>query len=58
MLYLYVETDKDHIALRYKEKEGDIKRFKGHANNGQILKDIDQQYIGTVSAAFSIAKKA
>lgn len=36
--YLYVEADEDHIALQYKEKKGDIKRFKGHADNGQIVK--------------------
>lgn len=36
--YLYVEADEDHIALQYKEKKGDIKRFQGHADNGQIVK--------------------
>ena len=36
--YLYVEADEDHIALQYKEKKGDIRRFKGHADNGQIVK--------------------
>ncbi len=36
--YLYVEADEDHIALQYKEKKGDIKRYKGHADNGQIVK--------------------
>ena len=36
--YLYVEADEDHIALQYKEKKGDIRRYKGHADNGQIIK--------------------
>ena len=36
--YLYVEADEDHIALQYKEKKGDIKRFQGHADNGQMIK--------------------
>ena len=36
--YLYVEADEDHIALQYKEKKGDVKRYKGHADNGQIVK--------------------
>ena len=36
--YLYVEADEDHIALQFKEKKGDIKRCKGHADNGQIVK--------------------
>jgi len=36
--YLYVEADEDHIALQYKEEKGDIKRYKGHADNGQIVK--------------------
>ncbi len=36
--YLYVEADEDHIALQYKEKKGDIKRYRGHADNGQIVK--------------------
>lgn len=36
--FLYVEADEDHIALQYKEEKGDIKRYKGHADNGQIVK--------------------
>ncbi len=36
--YLYVEADEDHIALQYKEKKGDVKRFRGHGDNGQIIK--------------------
>lgn len=36
--YLYVEADEDHIALQYKEKKGDVKRYQGHADNGQIVK--------------------
>lgn len=36
--YLYVEADEDHIALQYKEKKGDIHRYKGHGDNGQIVK--------------------
>ena len=36
--YLYVEADEDHISLQYKEKKGDVKRYKGHADNGQIVK--------------------
>ena len=36
--YLYVEADEDHIALQYKEEKGDIKRYKGHADNHQIVK--------------------
>lgn len=36
--YLYVEADEDHIALQYKKKKGDVKRYKGHADNGQIVK--------------------
>lgn len=36
--YLYVEADEDHIALQFHEKKGDIKRFKGHADNTQIVK--------------------
>ena len=36
--YLYVEADEDHIALQYKEKKGDVRRYKGHADNGQIVK--------------------
>lgn len=35
---LYVEADEDHIALQYKKEKGDIKRYKGHADNGQIVK--------------------
>lgn len=35
---LYVEADKDHIALQFHEKKGDIKRFKGHGDNGRIIK--------------------
>lgn len=36
--YLYVEADEDHVALQFHEKKGDIKRYKGHADNGQIVK--------------------
>lgn len=36
--YLYVEADEDHIALQYKEKKGDTKRFKGHA---EVLTESD-----------------
>ena len=36
--YLYVEADEDHISLQYKEKKGDVKRYKGYADNGQIIK--------------------
>lgn len=36
--YLYVEADEDHIALQFHEKKGDIKCFKGHADNIQIVK--------------------
>ena len=36
--YLYVEADEDHIALQYHKKKGDIKRWKGHGDNGQIIK--------------------
>lgn len=35
---LYVEADEDHIALQFHEKKGDIKRFKGHGDNGCIIK--------------------
>ena len=27
--YLYVEADEDQIALQYKEKKEDVKRFRG-----------------------------
>lgn len=36
--YLYVEADEDHIALQFHKKKGDIKRWKGHGDNGQIIK--------------------
>ena len=36
--YLYVEADEDHIALQFHKKKGDIKRWKGHRDNGQIVK--------------------
>lgn len=36
--YLYVEADEDHIALQFHEKKGDVKRFKGYADNTQIVK--------------------
>ncbi len=36
--YLYVEADEGHAALQFHEKKGDIKRFKGHAGNNQIVK--------------------
>lgn len=36
--YLYVEADEDHAALQFHEKKGDIKRYKGHADNGQMVK--------------------
>ena len=35
---LYVEADEDHIALQFHEKKGDVKRWKGHGDNGQIVK--------------------
>lgn len=35
---LYVEADEDHAALQFHEKKGDIKRFKGHADNTQMVK--------------------
>ena len=35
---LYVEADEDHAALQFHKKKGDIKRFKGHADNTQIVK--------------------
>lgn len=36
--YLYVEADEDHIALQFHKKKGDIKRWKGHGDNSQIVK--------------------
>lgn len=36
--YLYVEADEDHIALQFHKKKGDIKRWKGQGDNGQIIK--------------------
>ena len=33
---LYVEADEDHIALQFHEKKGE--RFKGHGDNGRIIK--------------------
>lgn len=36
--YLYVEADEDHVPLQFHEKKGDIKRYKGHADNCQIVK--------------------
>ena len=36
--YLYVEADEDHIALQFHKKKGDIKRWKGHGDNSQIIK--------------------
>lgn len=36
--YLYVEADEDHIALQFHEKKGDVKRWKGHGDNGKIIK--------------------
>ena len=35
---LYVEADEDHTALQFHKKKGDIKRFKGHPDNNQIVK--------------------
>lgn len=35
---LYVEADEDHIALQFHEKKGDIKCWKGHKDNQQIVK--------------------
>ena len=35
---LYVEADEDHAALQFHKKKGDIKRFKGHADNNQVVK--------------------
>lgn len=36
--YLYVEADEDHIALQFHKEKGDIKRWKGQGDNGQIVK--------------------
>lgn len=36
--HLYVEADEDHIALQFHNKKGDIKRWKGHGDNGRIIK--------------------
>lgn len=36
--YLYVETDEDYISPQYKEKKGDIKWYKGYADNRQVVK--------------------
>ncbi len=33
-----MEADEDHVALQFHEKNGDIKRFQGHADNTQIVK--------------------
>ena len=35
---LYAEADEDHAVLQFHKKKGDIKRFKGHADNNQIVK--------------------
>ena len=35
---LYVDADEDHIALQFHEEKGDVKRWKGHGDNGQIVK--------------------
>lgn len=35
---LYVEADEDHIALQFHKKKGDVRRWKGHGDNGQIVK--------------------
>ena len=35
---LYAEADEDHAVLQFHKKKGDIKRFKGHADNKQIVK--------------------
>ena len=35
---MYVEADEDHTSLQFHKKKGDIKRFKGHADNNQIVK--------------------
>lgn len=35
---LYVEADEDPIALQFKKKKGDSKRFKGYKDNHQIVK--------------------
>ncbi len=35
---LYIEADEDHASLQFHKKKGDIKRFKGHADNNQIVK--------------------
>ena len=35
---LYIEADEDHIALQFKKKKGEIKRFKGYKDNHQIIK--------------------
>lgn len=33
-----MEADEDHVPLQFHEKKGDIKRYKGHADNCQIVK--------------------
>ena len=35
---LYAEAYEDHVALQSHKKKGDIKRFKGHTGNTQIVK--------------------
>ena len=35
---LYIEADEDHASLQFHKKKGDIKRFKGHVDNNQIVK--------------------
>ncbi|MCI9078923.1 MAG: hypothetical protein HFH68_08370 [Lachnospiraceae bacterium] len=35
---LYVEADEDHVTLQFHKKKGDIKRYKGHGDNTQIVK--------------------
>ncbi len=40
MKWWYVEADEDHIALQFKKKKGDMKRYHGLGDNGQIVRRI------------------
>ncbi len=35
---LYIEADEDHAALQFHKKKRDIKGYKGHGDNNQIVK--------------------
>ena len=39
---------RDHIALQFHEKKGDVKRWKGHGDNGQIGAGVFKGDMGTV----------